>query len=125
MRRLLLITASALALASGGACFAQGYSGTQTNSPASSPASSPTVRYAQETLQDRGYYDGRITGVIGPRTKRAIERFQQHNHLPVTAELDRTTLAGLGAGAVVSGGELSGPSYGSSGATPDTGSGAD
>jgi peptidoglycan hydrolase-like protein with peptidoglycan-binding domain len=118
MRRFLLITASALALASGGACFAQGYAGTQT--------SSPTVRYAQTALQDRGYYDGRITGVIGPRTKRAIERFQQRNHLPVTAELDRTTLQGLGAGATVSAGELSGSSYGSSGsATSDAGTGAD
>ncbi|HUA53554.1 MAG TPA: peptidoglycan-binding domain-containing protein [Candidatus Sulfotelmatobacter sp.] len=123
MRRFLLITASALAVASGGACFAQG--STDTAQAATGPTAN-AVRFAQEALQDRGYYDGRITGVVGPRTRRAIERFQQRNHLPVTAALDRTTLDGLGAGAIVSRGELSGPSYGSSGsATPDTGSGAD
>jgi photosystem II stability/assembly factor-like uncharacterized protein len=54
------------------------------------------VRKAQEALERAGYEIGTPDGQIGPRTNAAIKRFQTDRYLPVTGNLDDTTLAALG-----------------------------
>jgi peptidoglycan hydrolase-like protein with peptidoglycan-binding domain len=50
------------------------------------------VVQAQQTLKTEGFYKGRIDGKMSRGTRLAITHFQQRNHLPRTAKLDRTTL---------------------------------
>jgi photosystem II stability/assembly factor-like uncharacterized protein len=57
-----------------------------------------TVRRAQEALDRAGYEIGTPDGQLGPRTVAAIKRFQTDRYLPVTGQLDETTLAALGVG---------------------------
>lgn len=118
MRRLVLTTASVLALAIGGAGvgFAADASHTTTNTAPNLPPASGTsqyapnagadmpgvsglpqinrseVRQAQEQLRDQGLYHGKIDGALGPETKQALQQFQQKNGLPVTATLDQQTM---------------------------------
>jgi peptidoglycan hydrolase-like protein with peptidoglycan-binding domain len=49
------------------------------------------VKQAQERLKAEGFYKGRIDGILGPRTRRAIALFQRKNGLRQTATLDRAT----------------------------------
>jgi len=51
---------------------------------------------AQLRLRQLGYYHGTVDGQIGPRTQRAIARFQRDQRLRVTAWLDVHTLRALG-----------------------------
>jgi hypothetical protein len=57
--------------------------------------SDAVVFSAQEQLAGLGYYDGAIDGDFGPRTSRAVQRFQRDYGLPVTGRLDRNTRASL------------------------------
>ena len=50
----------------------------------------------QQALAQQGYYQGPIDGILGPMTRRAIERFQADRGLAVTAAIDQPTLASLG-----------------------------
>ena len=50
----------------------------------------------QQRLAQQGYYQGPIDGILGPMTRRAIERFQVDHGLAVTAAIDQSTLASLG-----------------------------
>ena len=50
----------------------------------------------QRALADQGYYRGPIDGILGRRTRGAIERFQANHGLAVTAAIDQPTLASLG-----------------------------
>jgi peptidoglycan hydrolase-like protein with peptidoglycan-binding domain len=118
MRRFLLITASALALATGGASLAHDYPGDQHSYNMNS--SNDRARFAQQELQEHGYYKGSIDGVVGPQTKQALQEFQQENNLPVTGQLDRETMAKLGGNESQSGQ----PSYGGSGASGGSSLGA-
>jgi hypothetical protein len=59
-----------------------------------------TVSAAQEQLSRAGYYDGEIDGVLGPQTRRAIERYQRRHGQRVTGELTTRTLQTLGLGEV-------------------------
>jgi hypothetical protein len=52
----------------------------------------------QAALANRGYYRGRIDGVIGARTRNAIRAFQRDNGLPVTGRVDGRLLNALGEG---------------------------
>jgi hypothetical protein len=52
------------------------------------------VRHAQHMLQTLGY-DVLVDGVLGPRTKRAVERFQSLHDLDITGMLDTFTVASL------------------------------
>jgi Putative peptidoglycan binding domain len=65
---------------------------------ASSPAVDPgqVVANVQSALQDQGYYDGDIDGVLGPLTRAAIARYQQDNGLYITSAIDEPTLESLG-----------------------------
>ncbi len=83
----------------------------RSSQPATSPgerivvapkASDDVVRKAQEALDRAGYQVGVADGHLGPRTIAAIKRFQADRYLPVTGQLDQTTVAALGVGNVAS-----------------------
>ena len=54
------------------------------------------VADVQGALQQLGYYQGPIDGVLGPATQEAIERYQRDHALPVTGGIDHRTLASMG-----------------------------
>jgi hypothetical protein len=45
-------------------------------------------RAVQASLAWRGFYSGRIDGVVGPETRSAIRSFQSHQGLPMTGQID-------------------------------------
>ena len=55
-----------------------------------------TVASAQAQLAKQGYYRGKIDGVFGPETRRAIVRYQSDHDLSVTGRLNADTLRTLG-----------------------------
>jgi len=57
----------------------------------------PTVQEIQTLLKLYGYTPGRIDGVLGPGTRRAIEKFQQDNNLEITRFADKPTWEKLSA----------------------------
>ena len=50
------------------------------------------TKEVQQRLKADGLYNGRIDGIVGPETRRAVAEFQQQNGLRRTARLDRNTL---------------------------------
>lgn len=54
------------------------------------------VRSAQQQLQSNGYYTGKVDGIDGPMTHRAIRKYQKDYGLAVTGRLDSATLNKLG-----------------------------
>ena len=50
----------------------------------------------QAELRRRGYYEGAVDGVIGPRTRNAIAEFQDDAGLAVTGRINNSTLSALG-----------------------------
>ncbi len=60
------------------------------------PAPEPRfVREAQEALRDLGYAPGPLDGVLGPRTRTALMRYQHAEGLPATGRLDTETMVRL------------------------------
>jgi peptidoglycan hydrolase-like protein with peptidoglycan-binding domain len=55
----------------------------------------PQLQQAQQTLSRLGYDPGVADGAYGPRTRQALEAFQQAQQLPVTGMLDTPTLQAL------------------------------
>jgi peptidoglycan hydrolase-like protein with peptidoglycan-binding domain len=53
------------------------------------------VRHIQTALQSKGFYNGPIDGIVGPRTRTALANYQQSQGLPRTAVLDQQTLQSL------------------------------
>jgi len=53
------------------------------------------VLEAQRALRDLGYDPGPINGMFGPRTRAALEKYQQAERLSVTGELDAPTMERL------------------------------
>lgn len=51
---------------------------------------------AQRELNEQGYRAGVADGLMGPRTRSALTRFQRDNGLPATGRLDRETAEKLG-----------------------------
>ena len=111
MRRLILGTASVLALGIGGAALdyaadAGNNAANAENMPAASESSQTLpiiggdlwkddIRWAQLELRNKGLYHGSLDGVVGPETKRAIDQFQRNNGLSRTAVLDAQTFDAL------------------------------
>jgi peptidoglycan hydrolase-like protein with peptidoglycan-binding domain len=58
--------------------------------------SADSIRFAQITLRDRGYYTGPINGEMTFGTRNAIRQLQRDNNLPTTGELDGRTARLLG-----------------------------
>jgi peptidoglycan hydrolase-like protein with peptidoglycan-binding domain len=142
MKRLLLAT-SILGLAAGGA-FAQDMNSTPTAPPTSlsaSPsqtgtaapstaassnagaqASQDQVAQAQQTLKQKGLYNGPVDGKFGPATRTAVSQFQKQDGLQQSAQLDQRTMNDL-LGAGDDNAPMSGKSGGSSPAGKASGTG--
>ena len=123
IRKLILGTASVLALGIGGAAL--DFSANADDVPNAAPGPSPhwlntanlskdDIRWAQVKLHVMGFYNGSLDGVIGPETRRAIWAFQKSNDVERTGTLDQHTADALIGDTVV----------GQGSSTPPKGSGA-
>lgn len=56
------------------------------------------VRDAQQKLDQAGYNPGPADGVIGPKTRAALQKYQADKQLPETGRLDQKTMAALNVG---------------------------
>jgi hypothetical protein len=54
------------------------------------------IANVQATLQQQGYYDGEVDGLIGPLTRAALANYQRDHGLYETASIDQPTLESLG-----------------------------
>jgi Putative peptidoglycan binding domain len=54
------------------------------------------VANVQSALQEQGYYQGDIDGILGPQTRAALADYQQDNGLEPTSVIDEPTLDSLG-----------------------------
>lgn len=61
-----------------------------------SPVASQVVKKVQVELSRYNLYRGRIDGLLGPKTKEGIIRYQMAIGLPATGELDQTLLLVMG-----------------------------
>ena len=112
MRKLILATASVLALGIGGAALdhAANAGNTVPNAGWNMPPAPGTpqdlqtaanlskkddFRQAQLELRNMGLYNGSLVGVLGSETKRALQQFQKDNGLDQTATLDQQTMVAL------------------------------
>lgn len=111
MRRLLLTTASIIAITyGGGLAFAAGSMAPNGTSSGTAPShgssatkshgmrsgvSQAEVKQAQQQLKSEGLYNGQIDGIVGPETKHAVSQYQQKQGLRQTAMLDKETLSHL------------------------------
>jgi peptidoglycan hydrolase-like protein with peptidoglycan-binding domain len=118
IRKLILGTASVLALGIGGAALNFSADADDVLNAAPGPSyhwlnatnlSKDDVRWAQVQLYTMGFYDGSLDGVIGPKTKRAIFVFQKSNSLEWTGTLDQQTADALIGGSVVGQGSSTPP----------------
>lgn len=57
----------------------------------------PTPKQIQQALKNAGFYDGKIDGNIGPKTKKAIEAFQSQNSLKSDGKVGAKTWKALSA----------------------------
>lgn len=104
------VIATAVSLALAPAVFAQAdkqggtgaHSGTMQN-PIGTPASAQsgmqdaeTVRKVQKQLNDRGMQAGPVDGILGPKTRAALQEFQRSQGLQGGGNLNQQTLAALG-----------------------------
>ena len=62
----------------------------------SEPYVKPTNKEIQQSLKNAGIYDGKVDGVVGPRTKKAIADFQAQNSLNADGRVGPQTWAKLG-----------------------------
>ncbi len=51
----------------------------------------PSPKDIQTALKNAGFYTGRIDGIIGPKTKKAIREFQEKNGLAVDGKVGPKT----------------------------------
>ena len=64
--------------------------------PGTLPQPAPRyVREAQRALRELGYEPGPADGVIGPRTREALVRYQRAEKIAVTGRLDPETMVRL------------------------------
>jgi len=56
------------------------------------------VKNVQQSLQEKGFYDGQIDGIAGSQTRAGIRQYQQAENLPVTGQVDVKTARKLGIG---------------------------
>ena len=51
----------------------------------------PTIEDIQKALKNANFYQGRVDGSLGPKTKKAIEEFQAQNNLKVDGKVGPKT----------------------------------
>ena len=90
MRRSILCTVVVAFLA----VLLEGFTGSGTAQEPRSPAPR-FVREAQRTLRALGFHPGPIDGLLGPKTKDALARYQRSERIEVTRRLDPETMARL------------------------------
>jgi len=109
MRKLIVGTASVLALAIGGAALdyvanagsaadagtIRPVFGTSQSSQTVAFLRKDNILWAQLELRNMGLYGGSLDGIEGPKTKRALDQFQRNSGLSRTAMLDPQTLGAL------------------------------
>ena len=71
-------------------------SGTNLSSEVPAETDWNDVKEMQQTLQDKGQYQGKIDGVLALRTRASIRGFQKAENLPATGQLDLQTAGKLG-----------------------------
>jgi peptidoglycan hydrolase-like protein with peptidoglycan-binding domain len=54
------------------------------------------IKKMQETLRDKGHYQGEADGVLGLRTRASIKAYQKAENLPITGQVDIRTADRLG-----------------------------
>ena len=54
------------------------------------------LRQVQMALKEKGFYLGKIDGVMGPATRRALIAFQRQQGLEPTGRIDQPSIAALG-----------------------------
>jgi peptidoglycan hydrolase-like protein with peptidoglycan-binding domain len=59
------------------------------------PFVKPTTQEVQEALKNAGLYTGKVDGVVGPRSKKAIRDFQEQNGLNPDGRIGPQTWAKL------------------------------
>jgi len=59
-------------------------------------ANSEAIRGAQQALEQQGYQIGQADGVMGPKTRQALKKFQQDQGLHASGQLDQQTAQALG-----------------------------
>ena len=82
MMRLILTTASVIALGTGLTCAGTIPANAWSHQPRCTHgehASSAEVRDIQQKLQADNLYSGKIDGILGPQTRRAIADYQKQN----------------------------------------------
>jgi len=65
-------------------------------SPTVAIPENPTSQQIQQALKNAGLYDGSVDGVVGSKTKKAIEEFQAQNNLSTDGKVGSKTWAALG-----------------------------
>jgi hypothetical protein len=60
------------------------------------PKDKGRMQEAQRALRAKGYYQGAIDGIAGPRTQSGLREFQQDQKIEVTGKLDGETAKRLG-----------------------------
>ena len=109
LRKLILGSASVLALGIGGAALdftadADDVPNAVGNMPSretshhwinAADLSKDDIRWAQVELHNMGLYNGSLDGAVGPETQRALAEFQKTDGLKPTATLDQPTADAL------------------------------
>lgn len=67
-----------------------------------------TIRSLQQTLKDKGFYYGTVTGEKSAETTAAIRRYQIRNGLKVTGEINEETLRSLSSNSVAAASQYNG-----------------
>ena len=79
----------------GGAGEASGPAHAAGGPPAGATSQPRFIRDAQRALGELGYRPGPIDGVVGPRTRDALARYQRSQKIPETGSLDAETMVRL------------------------------
>lgn len=95
MRRQILTTASVIAFGVGltlaGTTQANAWNRQAAMHSSGMHMSRAEISDVQQKLQADSLYNGKIDGMLGPQTRRAIAQYQKQNGMRVTANLDQQT----------------------------------
>jgi peptidoglycan hydrolase-like protein with peptidoglycan-binding domain len=76
--------------------------------PTALAGSHKDAKTVQQSLKDKGLYNGPIDGRLGPQSRAGIREYQKSENLPVTGRLDAETAGKLGVGPESISGEFKG-----------------